>query len=89
MQLCTLIKVQEYADIRTAAKNLGEEDRIDDLSEVAEHIRTKSEELTVGKSKITSTEIYLRIFRKNFVDLTLVDLPGLYYGNGMNETINC
>ena len=57
------------------------------MSEVAEHIRTKSEELTIGKSKITSTEIYLRIFRKNFVDLTLVDLPGLYYGDGMTETI--
>ena len=27
------------------------------------------------------------VFRSNFVGLTLVDLPGLYYGDGMNEAI--
>ena len=54
---------------------------------MAEHIKAKSEDLTKDKTKIVSTEIYLRIFKKDFVDLTLVDLPGLYYGDGMNTLI--
>ena len=80
-------KGEEFADIRTAKQNEGEEEIIDDLSKVADHIRAKSEDLTKDKSKIVSTEIYLRIFKKDFVDLTLVDLPGLYYGDSMNNLI--
>ena len=31
--------------------------------------------------------IYLRINRKNFFDLTLVDLPGITYKDGLGSTI--
>ena len=38
--------------------------------------------------KITREPIYLRIYRKNFFDLTLVDLPGLTYVESLGPFIS-
>ena len=45
---------EEYADIRTANEPMGEETKIDDLSMVAEHIKNKTDDLTIGMCKISS-----------------------------------
>ena len=53
MQLRTT-EGEEYADIRTANEPMGEETKIDDLSAVADHIKTKTDDLTIGMCKISS-----------------------------------
>ena len=78
---------EEYADIRTANEQLGEETKIDDLSTIADHIKRKSDELTSGVCKISAQPIYLRVYKDEMPDLTLVDLPGLYYGDNMASFI--
>ena len=53
MQLRTT-EGEEYADIRTANEPMGEETKIDDLSMVAEYIKNKTDDLTIGMCKISS-----------------------------------
>ena len=53
MQLRTT-EGEEYADIRTANEQMGEETKIEDLSTVAEYIKAKTDDLTIGMCKISS-----------------------------------
>ena len=73
---------REYADIRTSKQPIEEATEID-MSKIHEYIKTKSNELTgddeKSKSNIVSDEIFLRIYKKDYIDLTLVDLPGITY----------
>lgn len=43
--------------------------------------------MTKSGGKISKVPIYLRINKKNFFDLTLVDLPGLTYVEGLGDLI--
>jgi dynamin 1-like protein len=81
MKLRNLKSGDEYATIRT--ENQKEEDakRINDLSKIEKKIIKYSEDLTAGMQAISSVRILLEIYRPNYVDLTLVDLPGIYYGD--------
>lgn len=55
---------------------------IENLSTIEDHIRSISAELTEKhKSRIVDVPIHLTIFREGQLDLTLVDLPGLYYSD--------
>ena len=55
---------------------------IEDLSSIEEHIRTISAELTAKhQTRIVDVPIPLTIYRTDQVNLTLVDLPGLYYSD--------
>jgi len=44
--------------------------------------------MTAMGGKITREPIYLRIYRQNFFDLTLVDLPGITYVEGLGPFIS-
>jgi len=43
--------------------------------------------MTQVGGQISREPIYLRIYRQNFFDLTLVDLPGLTYLQGLGPFI--
>ncbi len=60
---------------------------IHDLSLIPAKIKEKSDDMTVGFQKIVQTPIHLKVFRKNYIDLTLVDLPGVFYGEGTETLI--
>ena len=50
-----------------------------ELSQISEAIDKKQKEMTEVGGAISSEPIYLRINKRGFMDLTLVDLPGLTY----------
>ena len=58
-----------------------------DLSNISSVIDAKQKELTQVGGKISKVPIYLRINKQNFFDLTLVDLPGLIYTDGLGPFI--
>ncbi len=43
--------------------------------------------MTAGFQKIVQTPIHLKVFKKDYIDLTLVDLPGVYYGDSAENLI--
>ena len=43
--------------------------------------------MTIGFQKIVQTPIHLKVFRRDYIDLTLVDLPGIFYGEGTENLI--
>jgi GTPase Era involved in 16S rRNA processing len=51
------------------------------LSKIHEFIKQKSDDMTVGFQKIVETPIHLHVFKEHYIDLTLVDLPGIFYGD--------
>ena len=71
---------KDYATVRSEEQAKEESKLIEDLSTIEEHIRTISADLTAKhQSRIVDVPIHLTIFREGQLDLTLVDLPGLYY----------
>ena len=57
------------------------------MATIGEIIDAKQKDLTCVGGKIQKIPIYLRIYKKNFFDLTLVDLPGMTYQDGMGPII--
>ena len=58
-----------------------------DLANIAQTIDAKQREMTSMGGRISKEPIYLRIYKQNFFDLTLVDLPGLTYVDGLGRFI--
>jgi len=69
---------QECAKIWTGQENEAEAELVD-LAKIAETIDKKQKDLTAVGGAISREPIYLRIYKQDFFDLTLVDLPGLTY----------
>ena len=67
----------ECAQIWTGNQN--QDATVVELNQINEAIDTKQREMTQVGGAISKEPIYLRINKKNFMDLTLVDLPGLTY----------
>jgi hypothetical protein len=87
-------KKQDYATIRAEADPMlgGEAPQakeILDLNMIEHEIRQLSTELTTRhKAKIVDVPIHLTIYRQGQFDLTLYDLPGIFYGDRqMEDTI--
>ena len=73
---------KEYALVRTEEQKDTEAKRIEDLTEIEETIKSISAALTSKhQSRIVDIPIHLSIFRPSQPNLTLVDLPGLYYSD--------
>lgn len=71
---------KDYATVRSEEQPKEESKLIEDLGTIEEQIRTISADLTAKHgSRIVDVPIHLTIFREGQLDLTLVDLPGLYY----------
>ena len=87
MKLRNLKSGDEYATIRTENQKEEHAKRINDLSKIEKKIIKYSEDLTAGMQAISSVRILLEIYRPNYVDLTLVDLPGIYYGEERMTTL--
>jgi len=80
-------EVDEYFTIRTDLEDENQVEKFTDFSKIPDKIKEKSDDMTVGFQKIVQTPIHLKVFKKDYIDLTLVDLPGIYYGDSTKSLI--
>jgi len=77
----------EYFTIRTEFEEEAKAEKLLDFSKIPEKIKEKSDDMTVGFQKIVQTPIHLAVYKKDYINLTLVDLPGVYYGDSTKSLI--
>lgn len=77
---------EECAQIWTGNEQQENAEKVD-LANIGPIIDAKQREMTAVGGKISREPIYLRINKQNFFDLTLVDLPGLTYLEGLGPFI--
>ena len=78
---------EEHAKIWAGTENQEDAAETVSLSGIGAVIDAKQKSMTSEAQKISKVPIYLRIIKKNFFDLTLVDLPGLTYIDGLAPQI--
>jgi dynamin 1-like protein len=76
----------EYFTIRTDNELEASAEKFFDFTQIPTKIKEKSDDMTIGFQKIVKTPIHLKVFRRDYINLTLVDLPGIFYGEVERNT---
>lgn len=72
---------KDHALIWTGDQKEENATRIEDFTQIEQYINQKTVEVSGSESKkIVNKPIYLTISKKGLINLTLIDLPGIFYG---------